>query len=82
MGTLITLLSFGLIVGSISYFLNPRPSHIGIIGAILLGMVGSQIGGIISNLIIRGDTIALLVAMFMLTRVGIMTIERGTQRGI
>ena len=76
MGTLITLLLFGLIVGSITFFLNPKPSQVGIIGAIFIGIVGSQIGGILSNLILHGDTIALLVAMFMLTRVGMLTIGR------
>jgi uncharacterized membrane protein YeaQ/YmgE (transglycosylase-associated protein family) len=76
MGTLVTLLIFGVIVGLISYALNPKPSQIGIIGALLLGTVGSQVGGIISNLILHGDIIALLVAMFMLTRVGMMTIGR------
>lgn len=76
MGTLITLLLFGLVVGGISYFLNPRPSHVGIIGALLLGTLGTQLGGILSNLILHGDTLALIVAMFMLTRVGIITIQR------
>lgn len=76
MGTLITLLVFGIVVGLISYTINPKPSHIGIIGAIFIGIVGSQIGGILSNLILHGDTIAVIIAMFMLTRVGMITLGR------
>lgn len=76
MGTLVTLLLFGMIVGTISYYLNPKPTQIGIFGALLLGTVGTQLGGIISNLILHGDMIALLIAMFMLTRVGMMTMGR------
>lgn len=76
MGTIATLLFFGVVVGLISYVLNPKPSQIGIIGALFLGMVGSQLGGILSNLIIHGDIIALVVAMFMLTKVGMLTLGR------
>lgn len=72
MGTLITLLLFGITVGLIAYYVNPKPSKIGIIGALLLGTVGSQLGGILSNLILHGDVIAMITAMFMLTRVGLM----------
>ena len=80
MGTLITLLLFGIVVGLISYFLNPKPTHVGVIGALLLGTLGSQLGGILSNLILHGDTIALILAMFMLTRVGLITLGRSTPR--
>ena len=38
---------FGLIVGSIANFIDPRESQGGLLGSITLGIVGSVVGGIL-----------------------------------
>ena len=48
---IITLLVVGLIVGAIARLLMPGRDSIGIIGTIVLGIVGSFVGGFLQNLI-------------------------------
>lgn len=47
----LTWILFGLIVGIIANMVDPRPQEGGIIGSIILGVLGSLLGGFISNLI-------------------------------
>jgi uncharacterized membrane protein YeaQ/YmgE (transglycosylase-associated protein family) len=42
---------FGLIVGAIANFIDPRPSSGGILGAIVLGIVGAIVGGYLGNML-------------------------------
>lgn len=42
---------FGLLVGLIANFLDPRPSQGGVLGAIILGIVGALVGGFLSTLL-------------------------------
>ncbi len=44
-------LLFGLIAGTIANILDPAPSAGGILGAVVLGVVGSVIGGYLANLL-------------------------------
>jgi len=48
---IITLLVVGLIVGAIARLLMPGRDPIGFFGTILLGIVGSLVGGFVQNLI-------------------------------
>jgi uncharacterized membrane protein YeaQ/YmgE (transglycosylase-associated protein family) len=48
---IIVLLLVGLIVGAIARLLMPGRDPIGIIGTIVLGIVGSFVGGFLQNLI-------------------------------
>ncbi len=43
---------FGLIVGSIANFIDPRPAWGGLLGSIILGIVGSIVGGYIGGLLL------------------------------
>jgi uncharacterized membrane protein YeaQ/YmgE (transglycosylase-associated protein family) len=48
---IITLLVVGLIVGAIARLLMPGRDPIGFFGTILLGIVGSLVGGFVQNII-------------------------------
>ena len=48
---IIVLLIVGLIVGAIARLLMPGRDSIGIVGTIVLGIVGSFIGGFLENLV-------------------------------
>ncbi len=43
---------FGLIVGSIANFVDPRQSQGGLLGSIILGIVGSVVGGYLGGLLL------------------------------
>lgn len=42
---------FGLIVGAIANWLDPRPSQGGFLGAIILGILGALLGGFLGDLL-------------------------------
>ncbi|RJQ27810.1 GlsB/YeaQ/YmgE family stress response membrane protein [Candidatus Parcubacteria bacterium] len=72
---ILTWILFGLIVGVIANFLDPRPSRGGIFGAIILGIVGALLGGFLSNFLfgipltgfdIRSLIIAVIGALILL----------------
>ena len=42
---------FGLVVGVIANYIDPRPAYGGIIGAIVLGILGALVGGFLSSLL-------------------------------
>ena len=46
----VTWIIFGLIVGVIANFVDPRKAQGGILGAIVLGVVGGVVGGYVGNL--------------------------------
>jgi uncharacterized membrane protein YeaQ/YmgE (transglycosylase-associated protein family) len=43
---------FGLIVGSIANFIDPRDSQSGLLGSIILGIVGSVVGGYLGGMLL------------------------------
>lgn len=43
---------FGLIVGSIANFVDPRQSQGGLLGSIILGIVGAVVGGYLGGLLL------------------------------
>ncbi len=43
-------LVFGLIIGAIANFIQPRPSQGGILGSIVLGIVGAVVGGYLGQM--------------------------------
>jgi uncharacterized membrane protein YeaQ/YmgE (transglycosylase-associated protein family) len=55
--TLITWLVVGLIVGAIARFIVPGPDPMGWIGTIILGIVGSFVGGFLASLLFAGQAI-------------------------
>ncbi len=53
--TIVTWLVFGAIVGIIARFLMPGPDPMGGLGTIVLGIVGSFVGGFLAQLLFAGN---------------------------
>jgi len=53
--TIVTWLVFGAIVGVIARFLMPGPDPMGGLGTIILGIIGSFVGGFLSQLLFAGN---------------------------
>lgn len=58
LSTLLAFIVIGLIAGAIARFLVPGPDPMGWIGTIVLGIIGSFVGGFLANLIF-GGTVAI-----------------------
>ncbi len=52
---MIGFIIFGLVVGAIARLLIPGDQHLSIVVTLLLGLVGSVIGGVIANALGTGD---------------------------
>lgn len=68
--TIITWLIFGLITGFIANVLDPRPSEGGVIGAILLGVGGAFLGGVLASIILGGSNGSFTFSSFSLAMLG------------
>lgn len=55
LNTIIAFLIIGLIAGAIARFLVPGPDPMGWAGTIILGIVGSFVGGFLANLLLGGQ---------------------------
>ncbi|WP_250445281.1 GlsB/YeaQ/YmgE family stress response membrane protein [Actinotalea sp. C106] len=55
----------GLIIGALARLIKPGKQNLGIIATLLLGLVGSVIGGVIANLLGTGDIFELNVIGFI-----------------
>ncbi len=53
--TIVTWIIFGAIVGVIARFLMPGPDPMGWIGTIVLGIIGSFVGGFLAQLFFAGN---------------------------
>ena len=49
----------GLVIGALARLIKPGRQHLGILATLLLGLVGSVIGGTIANLLGTGDVFEL-----------------------
>ena len=54
LGSILAFIVVGLIAGAAARFLVPGPDPMGWIGTIVLGIVGSFVGGFLANLIFGG----------------------------
>ena len=54
LGTIFAFIIIGLIAGAVARFLVPGPDPMGWIGTIVLGIIGSFVGGFLANLIFGG----------------------------
>jgi uncharacterized membrane protein YeaQ/YmgE (transglycosylase-associated protein family) len=55
----------GLIIGALARLIKPGKQNLGIIATLLLGLVGSVIGGTVANLLGTGDIMELNVLGFV-----------------
>lgn len=69
LGTIIAFLIIGLVAGAIARFLVPGPDPMGWAGTIVLGIVGSFVGGTLANLLF-GGTVAISPAGWVGSIVG------------
>lgn len=57
----------GLIIGALARLIKPGKQNLGIIATLLLGLVGSIIGGTIANLLGTGDIFELNIFGFIVS---------------
>jgi uncharacterized membrane protein YeaQ/YmgE (transglycosylase-associated protein family) len=88
---IIVLLVIGLIAGAVARLLVPGRDPIGLLGTILLGVVGSFLGGFISNLVLyhklaihhfhaTGIIWSIVGAIILLLLLRLTGMERGRRR--
>jgi uncharacterized membrane protein YeaQ/YmgE (transglycosylase-associated protein family) len=73
LGSILGLIVIGLIAGAIARFVVPGPDPMGWIGTIVLGIVGSFVGGFLANLIF-GGTVALSPAGWIGSIIGAIVV--------
>lgn len=52
---MIGFIIFGLVVGALARFLLPGEQHLSVIATLLIGVVGSIVGGLVANALGTGD---------------------------
>jgi len=87
---LIGFLVFGLIVGALARLLLPGKQKIGLVLTLVLGVIGSVIGGLIANALgtgdvfelnILGSVVAVVIAVALLAAAESAGIGAGDKRG-
>jgi uncharacterized membrane protein YeaQ/YmgE (transglycosylase-associated protein family) len=63
---MIGFLVAGLVIGALARLIKPGKQHLGILATLLLGLVGSVIGGTIANLLGTGDVFELNLLGFVI----------------
>lgn len=62
MGTILGLIIVGLIAGALARLLVPGKDPMGILGTLLLGLVGSFVGGFLANALFDDTTVGIVGA--------------------
>jgi uncharacterized membrane protein YeaQ/YmgE (transglycosylase-associated protein family) len=74
---------FGLVVGAIARLLVPGRQHLGIVVTMLLGVVGSVVGGVVANLLGTGDVFELnIIGSLVAIAAAVVLIVLGEQAGM
>jgi uncharacterized membrane protein YeaQ/YmgE (transglycosylase-associated protein family) len=72
---MIGFIVFGLVVGALARLLKPGRQNLSLLGTLLLGIVGSVIGGVVANLLgtgsifelnILGSVVAIIAAILLI----------------
>ena len=63
---MIGFLVAGLVIGALARLIKPGKQHLSILATLLLGLVGSVIGGVVANLLGTGGIFELNVIGFVL----------------
>lgn len=75
----ISWLLFGLIVGIVANAIDPAENHGGLLGAIVLGVIGSLIGGFLANLIFGIGVSGFDITSFIVAVAGSLVLLFGTK---
>lgn len=81
--SILSWITFGLIVGILANFLSKKPSAENLIGTIMLGVLGSVLGGLLGNLIFRGGIAGLNLIPFAIAAASgivLLAVDRAFQR--
>jgi uncharacterized membrane protein YeaQ/YmgE (transglycosylase-associated protein family) len=65
--TMIGFLVAGLVIGALARLIKPGKQHLSILATLLLGLVGSVIGGVVANLLGTGGIFELNVLGFIVS---------------
>lgn len=72
---MIGFIVFGLVVGAVARLIKPGKQNLSILATLLLGLVGSVVGGVVANLLgtggifelnILGSIVAIVVAVLLI----------------
>jgi uncharacterized membrane protein YeaQ/YmgE (transglycosylase-associated protein family) len=80
LGFILLLVVMGLVVGALARLLVPGPDPMGIGATILLGIVGSILGGVIGRAVFHDDSPGFLLAL-VTTIVLLLVLRRTSRRG-
>lgn len=61
---------FGVVVGVVTNIIDPRPSQGGLFGAILLGISGALLGGLVSSVIFQSGITSFNLTTFVIAVLG------------
>jgi uncharacterized membrane protein YeaQ/YmgE (transglycosylase-associated protein family) len=78
---MIGFLVFGLIVGALARFIVPGRQRLGLGATLLLGIVGSVVGGVVANMLGTGDVFELNVVgalVAIAAAVALIAVAEGT----
>lgn len=79
---MIGFLVFGLVVGLVARLIVPGRQHLGIVVTLLLGVIGSVIGGVVANLLGTGDVFELnVIGSVVAIAAAVVLIAMGEQAG-
>lgn len=81
-GTMIGFIVFGLVVGAVARLLVPGKQELSIGMTLLLGVIGSVIGGVVANAIGTGDILELnFIGSVVAIAASVVLIVAGTRVG-
>ena len=78
---MIGFIVFGLVVGAVARFIIPGKQHISIVLTLILGLIGSVVGGVVANALGTGDILELnflgAVVAIISAAVLVVVVDRG-----
>lgn len=78
---MIGFIVFGLVVGAVARFVIPGKQHLSIVVTLILGLIGSVVGGLIANALGTGDIFELnvlgAIVAIITAAVLVVAVDRG-----
>lgn len=67
---LLSWIIFGVIIGVVSYVIDPVDNFRGMLGTIILGILGALVGGLIANLVVGANGVGFNFLAFIIAVLG------------